>query len=174
MAEAFLELGTNLGDREVYLARALKQLEETDGIALVRMSRVYRSAAWGVLEQPDFLNLCIQIDTWLDPLVLLRTCKQVEVDLGRQVRRRWGPREIDIDILVVPGVDMDTAELTIPHPRLMLRRFVLEPLSEIAPDLELDGIPVQVLARSLRADAPEQVCEPDEKATQRLSELRGS
>ncbi len=172
MVEAYLELGTNLGDREAYLAGALEILEHTPGIRLVRMSRVYHSAAWGMLDQPDFLNLCVQIETSLEPVALLRVCKQIEADLGRKPRKRWGPREIDADILLMEGVEMETPELTIPHPRLSLRRFVLEPLSELVPDWELDGIPVRILAASLKEDAPEQVCEPDSAATRRLSDLR--
>ena len=174
MAEAYLELGTNLGNREEYLARALALLEETDGVTLGRMSRVYCSKAWGVLAQPDFLNVCVQIETSLPPHDLLAACKRIEQALGRQVRGRWGPREIDIDILMMQGVDIDTPTLTIPHARLAQRRFVLDPLSDIAPRWEFDGVPVSLLAEALRADEPEQVCMPDEKATQRLMELRGS
>ena len=174
MAEAYLELGTNLGDRIGYLARALSLLEETDGVTLGVMSRVYRSKAWGVMEQPDFLNICIQIETTLQPHALLAECKRIEKVLGRQVRERWGPREIDVDILMMQGVDIDTPTLTIPHARLAERRFVLDPLSDIAPRWEFDGVPVSLLAETLRADEPEQECMPDEKATQRLAELRGS
>jgi len=174
MAEAYLELGTNLGDREAYLARALALLEATDGVELGRMSRVYCSKPWGGLEQPDFLNVCVQIETSLAPHDLLAACKRIEKALGRQVRERWGPREIDIDILMMQGVDIDTPTLTVPHARLAQRRFVLDPLSDIAPRWEFDGVPVSLLAESLRADEPDQVCFPDEKATQRLTELRGS
>jgi 2-amino-4-hydroxy-6-hydroxymethyldihydropteridine diphosphokinase len=174
MAEAYLELGTNLGDREDYLARALALLEAAEGVRVTGQSRVYHSKAWGVTAQPDFLNVCVKIETDLSPVELLAVCKQVERALGRQVRQRWGPREIDVDIVMMQGVDMDTPQLTIPHRRLSQRRFVLEPLSELAPGWEIDGLPVAVLAEALRVDAPEQVCEPDEKATQRLAELRGS
>ena len=174
MAEAYLELGTNLGEREAYLARALELLSASEGIRLGGASRVYASKAWGVTDQPDFLNVCVKIETDLAPHALLAVCKGIEESLGRQARRRWGPREIDIDILLMAGVDMETDDLTIPHARLPLRRFALEPLSELAPDWEVDGVPISLLAESLRADAPEQVCEPDEKATQRLAELRGS
>lgn len=174
MAEAFLALGTNLGDREASLARALDHLEHTDGILLRDVSRVYASAPWGVEDQPDFLNICVRIDTWLRPEELLAVCKQVEAALGRKVRQRWGPREIDIDILMMEGVDMDTPRLSIPHARMAERRFVMDPLAELAPDWEIDGMSVSDLARYLRVDAADQTCEPDEKATQRLSELRGS
>ena len=174
MAEAFLALGTNLGDREGSLARALDLLGATDGILLKKVSRVYGSAPWGVEDQPDFLNICVQINTWLRPEELLAACKQVEAALGRKVRQRWGPREIDIDILMMEGVDLDMPKLTIPHPRMAERRFVMDPLAELAPDWEIDGVSVSDLDRYLRADATDQTCEPDEKATQRLMELRGS
>ena len=174
MTEAVLGLGTNLGDREAYLAGALDRLAATQGIRLDEVSRVYRSAPWGLSDQPDFLNLCVRIETSLNPEELLRACKQVEADLGRQSRQRWGPREIDIDLLLIEGVDFDTPNLTIPHRRLMERRFVLEPLSELEPEWVIDGIEVSDLARYLREDAPDQMCEPDEKATQRVSQLRGS
>ena len=174
MAEAFLALGTNLGDREASLARALGYLEETDGILLLNISRVYASAPWGVEDQPDFLNICAQIDTWLRAEELLVACKRVEALLGRKVRQRWGPREIDIDILMMAGVDIDTPKLAIPHPRMAERRFVMDPLAELAPDWEIDGVSVSDLARYLRVDATDQTCEPDEKATRRLKQLRGS
>ena len=174
MAEAYLELGTNLGDREVFLARALALLEAADGIELGQRSRVYCSKPWGGLEQPDFLNVCVQIETSLSPQDLLAECKRVEKALGRQVRERWGPREIDIDILMMQGVNIDTPALTVPHPRLMQRRFVLDPLSDIAPRWMFHGVPVSLLAEALRVDEPDQVGFPDEKATQRLAELRGS
>ena len=171
MAEAYLELGANLGDREAYLARALAQLEGTEGIRLGKLSRVYVSKAWGVTDQPDFLNICVQIETDLAPEGLLEICKGIERALGRQVRRRWGPREIDIDILMMDGVDMDTPGLTIPHARMMERRFVMEPLAEIAADREIDGISGADLARHLRDDAGAQVCAPDAAATERLKVL---
>jgi 2-amino-4-hydroxy-6-hydroxymethyldihydropteridine diphosphokinase len=171
MAEAYLELGSNLGDREAYLARALEALSEWPDITIRRTSRVYRSSAWGVLEQPDFLNLCVQIDTELDPFDLLQACKMVEVELGRQERARWGPREIDVDILMMDDVDIETPGLTIPHARLSQRRFVLEPLAEIAPDREFDGLTISRLADALREDAPEQVCEVDPDATAHVEEL---
>lgn len=172
MAEAFLALGTNLGDREDYLARALAQLEEAEGICLGQLSRVYTSKAWGVTDQPDFLNICVQIETDLVPLDLLDVCKRIERELGREVRERWGPREIDIDILLMDGVDMDTPALTIPHARMVERRFVMDPLADIAPDREIDGIRVADLARHLRADPGALGCAPDTVATERLGALR--
>ena len=174
MTDAILGLGTNLGDRVAYLAEALDLLGRDEGIHVKQVSRVYRSAPWGVEDQPDFLNLCARIDTFYTPEDLLRACKRVEAALGRVRRERWGPREIDVDVELMEGVDIDTPELTVPHLKLTERRFVLDPLSELAPDWMLDGVSVTDLAAALRHDMPDQVCEPDEKATQRLSELRGS
>jgi 2-amino-4-hydroxy-6-hydroxymethyldihydropteridine diphosphokinase len=171
MTDAFLALGTNLGDREQQLAEALTLLNGMDGIVLVALSRVYASAPWGVEDQPDFLNVCAHVDTWLTPEELLKACKRAEAALGRQQRQRWGPREIDIDILLMDDVDMDTPLLTIPHPRMPERRFVMEPLAEIAGDREIDGMSVADLARYLRADAGEQVCAPDAAATARVRAL---
>ena len=172
MIEAFLGLGTNLGDREAHLAQAVTLLEQVEGLDLQRVSQVYRTSPWGVTDQPDFLNICVQARTSLSPGALLRAGKWIETALGRAVRTRWGPREIDVDILLMEDVDIDTPDLTIPHPQMAARRFVLEPLSELAPDHVLDGVTVGDLARYLRQDAPDQACVPDAAATQRLAELR--
>ena len=173
MAEAALGLGTNLGDREAALARAVDLLAAIPGITLGAVSRLYRSAPWGLADQPDFLNLCLLIDTDLQPADLLAACKQVEEKLGRQSRVRWGPREMDVDILLMPGVEMDTESLVIPHPRITERRFVLEPLSQLVPDwLLAGGGTVKSMTAALREKAAEQICEPDEAATRKFALLR--
>ena len=172
MTEAVLGLGSNLGDRVGYLAKALDGLESHAGIELVRVSSVYHSPPWGVVEQPDFLNLCVRIRTRLAPRELLHACKTVEADLGRTPNVRWGPREIDLDIVLMDGIDIDGPDLAIPHPRFADRRFVLEPLDEIASAWVVDGVPVSELAEALRRDEPEMECDLDERATQRLAELR--
>lgn len=172
MTEAFLSVGTNMGDREDLLAKALGLLEGTPGIIVTKVSRVYWSKPWGIKEQPDFLNICVQIEVSLNPADLLKVCKQVELVLGRKKRQRWGPREIDVDILLIDGVTIDTPTLTIPHHHMLERRFVMDPLAEIAANKEIDGVAVGGLASLLREEDQEQTCEPDEQATQRLSELR--
>lgn len=168
MTEACLGLGVNLGDREANLFRAIRQLSATDGIRRLAVSRVFRTAPWGGVAQPDFLNLCLRIETTLTPHALLTACKAVEQNLGRQARERWGPREIDIDILMMDGAEMASPELTVPHPRLTQRRFVLEPLAEIAPDWRVQGREIVQHAAELRAAQPEVMCEPDPDASQRL------
>jgi len=171
MTEACLGLGANLGDREGQLAEALTRLDATDGIRIAAVSRVYRTAPWGVALQPDFLNLCARIETTLAPFDLLRICKYVERAIGRKVRAQWGPREIDVDVLMVEDVELVSEKLILPHPRLTVRRFVLEPLAEIAPDWQVQGRDIAQLAAALRRSDPAQVCEADEAATARLASL---
>ena len=103
MTEACLGLGANLGNREGRLAEALTRLEATDGIHVAAVSHVYATAPWGVTLQPDFLNICIRIETALAPFDLLRICKYIERAMGRKARAQWGPREIDVDVLLVEG-----------------------------------------------------------------------
>jgi 2-amino-4-hydroxy-6-hydroxymethyldihydropteridine diphosphokinase len=174
MAEAALGLGTNLGDREAALARAVALLEQMPDIEVTAISGLYSSAPWGVEDQPDFLNLCVLIETGLGPLQLLHACKAVEAELGRQERLRWGPREMDVDVLLMAGVEMDTEMLAIPHPRIAERRFVLEPLAEIAPDWALEDGTVTSKSATLKKKAADQICALDEAATRRFAWLRSA
>ena len=131
---AYLGLGTNLGDREGNLGAALRLLSASPGVRLLRWSRVYETEPWGVAEQPKFLNLAVEAATTLTPEALLRLCKDVEDELGRVPGPRWGPRLIDVDILLYGGEVVELPHLQIPHPRLHLRAFALIPLAELAPD----------------------------------------
>lgn len=131
MPTVYLGLGSNLGDRWAVLRRAVVGLAEAMGITAV--SPVYETEAWGVTDQPDFLNLCVAAITDMEPFDLLRFVKELEVALGREPTFRWGPRAIDIDILLVEDLMMQTATLTIPHPGLPDRATVLVPLADIAP-----------------------------------------
>lgn len=168
MTAACLGLGTNLGDRAAQLAKALLRLDAVDGIHLEAVSPVYRTAPWGVEDQPDFLNLCVQIETGLAPEALLAVCKAVEAAMGRQVRERWGPREIDVDILLMAGTEMETPELTLPHPRMLQRRFVLAPLADLVPDWIVGGQTIEEHALALGAD---DLCDFNEAETDRLQTL---
>ena len=134
MTLAYLSLGSNLGDRESFLERAL-QLLDSRWLRLRRTSGLWETEPCEVENQPWFLNLVAEVDTNLAPAALLERTARVERRLGRRRRRPKGPRTIDIDILLYGDLVMDTAELTIPHPRMAQRRFVLEPLSELAPEL---------------------------------------
>jgi 2-amino-4-hydroxy-6-hydroxymethyldihydropteridine diphosphokinase len=131
---AYLSLGSNLGDRAGYLRRALDMLHTSPGIEVMRASGLYETAPVGELNQPEFLNLAAEIETVLEPLELLNACKTIERRLGRLPGPQWGPRTVDIDI-VLYGLDRVAEEtLEVPHPRFRERRFVLAPLAEIAPD----------------------------------------
>jgi 2-amino-4-hydroxy-6-hydroxymethyldihydropteridine diphosphokinase len=132
---AFLGLGSNLGDRLQHLQLAVDALAEVPGVRVVSVSRVYETAPVGGPPQDAFLNAVVAIDTDLVEQELLHRCQQVE-ELAARVRvERWGPRTLDIDVLLVEGTRMESDELTIPHPRMWERGFVLAPLRDVAPDL---------------------------------------
>lgn len=128
----YLALGTNLGDRLANLRTAVDTLPPE--VAVVKTSHVYETPPWGYEDQPAFLNMALQGETQLLPEALLKYLKKLEAKLGREASFHWGPRLIDIDILFYDDLVLDTPRLTIPHPRLHERAFVLVPLAEIAPD----------------------------------------
>lgn len=137
---AYLGLGANIGDRKSNLRAAVALLRER-GCTLAAASSLYLTKPVGITDQPDFLNAVIRVKTALDPHDLLATCRKIEQELGRERTTQWGPRVIDIDILLYEGAAIDDSELVIPHPRILDRAFVLVPLVEIAPDVEVaDGI----------------------------------
>lgn len=146
MTEAFLGLGGNLGDRAALLAEALRRLDRPGVLEIAAVSSVYETKAVGLTDQPDFLNLVAKIRTSLPPHELLRTALEVEAALGRVRVLRWGPRTIDIDLLCYGDIRLADAALTLPHPRLGERGFVLVPLAEIAPQLPLPGGDAAALA----------------------------
>lgn len=125
----FLGLGSNLGDRQANLFRALQLLEPEVGIESV--SSIYRTDPWGVQEQPHFLNCAVAANTSLTPHELLVKLKSIEQKMGRQPTFRYGPRLVDLDILLYDELILSSDELTIPHPRMLERAFVLVPLAEI-------------------------------------------
>ena len=129
----YLSLGSNLGDRLFNLRTAISLLPPN--IKPLAQSSIYETAPWGYTDQPNFLNLVIKANTALDPQSLLTFINDIEVSMGRQETFRFGPRLIDLDILFYDDLVLDLPELTIPHPRLTERAFVLVPLVEIAPDL---------------------------------------
>lgn len=133
-ARAYLGLGSNLGSRRDNLAAAVAALAAAEQVAVVEHSAVYETEPWGYREQPAFLNCAVGLDTLLSPAELLALCKEIEQRLGRRPGRRFGPRVVDLDILLYGNqvVKLETPDLTIPHPRLHQRAFVLLPLAEIA------------------------------------------
>jgi 2-amino-4-hydroxy-6-hydroxymethyldihydropteridine diphosphokinase len=137
--QAFLGLGSNVGDRLESLGRAVRRLARVPGIRVIRSSRVYETDPVGGPEQDDFLNAVIEIDTMLTPRDLLNACLEVEEGLGRQRGIRWGPRTIDVDVLSYGDEDVFEEGLEIPHPRMHERGFVLAPLLELIADPPLPG-----------------------------------
>jgi 2-amino-4-hydroxy-6-hydroxymethyldihydropteridine diphosphokinase len=153
--EAYLGLGANLGDRLTTLREAVDLLAADPGIVVRRTSRVWETDPVGGPEQPDFLNIVVEIDTDLDPHDLLAAVNRVESELGRVRDVRWGPRTIDIDILLIDALTIDDGRLTVPHPRMHQRAFVLFPLLELIDDPVLpNGI------RLLDARLPDQAARP--------------
>ena len=158
MTRAFVALGGNLGDTRTILQQALDALGMLPGTRLVAQSRFYRTPPWGLREQPAFLNAAVELDTVLGPHELLDALLRIERDAGR-VRdgERWGPRTLDLDLLHMDGLALHDERLTLPHPRIAERAFVLLPLAELAPDLELSG---QGTVSVLLAKADIAGCEP--------------
>jgi 2-amino-4-hydroxy-6-hydroxymethyldihydropteridine diphosphokinase len=149
-AEAFIALGGNVGDVRATFDRAIACLCDGATVRLLARSRDYRTPPWGVIDQPPFINAVIAVATTLTPHDLLRRALTCEAGLGRDRAReqRWGPRTIDIDLIAVDDLTLAEADLTLPHPRLFDRAFVLVPLAEIAPDKIIAGIRVRdALAR---------------------------
>jgi 2-amino-4-hydroxy-6-hydroxymethyldihydropteridine diphosphokinase len=150
---AYLALGSNLGERRANLQRALACLGDLPGVRVTKVSPAYRTAPWGVEDQPEFLNLTAQVRTRLAPLELLSAIKHIERQLGRTDCRRWGPRVIDIDILMYDDCAMESEDLVLPHPHMAERAFVLVPLADIAPDVRLpNGQRVAEAAAVLRQE----------------------
>ena len=137
MQTAYIALGSNLGDRGDALMTAVKKLDAVDGVEVRKISQFILTAPVGGPEdQPKYINAAVEIETSLSPAELLTTLHEIECELGRNraAEQRWGPRTCDLDILLMGETVMETDELTIPHPRMHERRFVLEPLAQIAPD----------------------------------------
>jgi len=132
MEGIYLSLGTNLGNREQNLLRACEQLT-FNRIIIKKASSVYQTAAWGKTDQPDFLNQVLEVDTGYNPYFLLKKINLIEAEMGRVRFEKWGERLIDIDLLYYNNQVIDDEYLNLPHPEIQNRRFILEPMVEIAP-----------------------------------------
>jgi len=168
--EAALGLGGNIGDPVTAFAAALRGLAQHPAVALRRISSVYRTAPWGKLDQPEFLNLAVLIETDLPAADLLELCLALERSQGRERRERWGPRTLDIDILIYGTEAIDRPGLQVPHPRIAERAFVLAPLAEIAPEVTIDGADVV----TLRDRLPSEDVRRDEGETERLARVQAT
>jgi len=138
-ARAYVGLGSNLEQPERQVRRALDGLGAIRGTRLVAHSRLYRTPPWGETDQPDFVNAVAAIDTILSPQDLLGELQRLEAAAGRARARRWGPRTLDLDLLLHGDAELDLPGLVLPHPQVAQRAFVLVPLAELAPELEIPG-----------------------------------
>jgi 2-amino-4-hydroxy-6-hydroxymethyldihydropteridine diphosphokinase len=139
MKITYLGLGSNMGNRHAHLEAGIAAIGRLAGTEVRRQSSLYESKPWGPVEQPDYLNMVVEISTNLPPEELLRLCKEIEKQEGRVPTERWGPRPLDIDILLYGDRRIETERLTVPHPRMWERAFVLRPLADVAPDLRGPG-----------------------------------
>ena len=150
MRGVFVGLGSNLDDHAQQIGQALAGPDGSPGIAVLRVSSLYRTAPWGFRDQPEFVNAVVELDTLLSPRALLDRLLDIERHAGRRRDgERYGPRTIDLDLLAYGEVELDEPGLTLPHPRIAERAFVLVPLAEIAPDLVFRGRSAADLLQSL-------------------------
>jgi 2-amino-4-hydroxy-6-hydroxymethyldihydropteridine diphosphokinase len=133
MARVFIGMGSNLGDRALQLQKALELIGVMPSTKILRMSSIYETSPVGIPDQPRFLNAVIELSTSMVPVDLLKEMEKIERELGRMEITRWGPRTIDLDILLCDDDVIVSDELTIPHPRMTERKFVLVPLAELDP-----------------------------------------
>jgi len=159
MSLIYLSLGSNLNDRFANLRRAIDELQQF--VTITAISPVFATEPWGDADQPAFLNICVAASGDLPPHEMLHRIKEIERRMGREETRRWGPRLIDIDILFYDRLIMDDGELTIPHPRIAERAFVLAPLTEIIPDFThpQTGLSVQEMLDQLGVAGVERLVE---------------
>ena len=158
LTTAYLALGSNVGERLEQMRSALKLLG-AEGVVIVTASPVYQNRAIGMGDADPFLNAVVQMETTLEPELLLDLCLKVETQLGRVRTAGWSPRTIDIDVLVYGEAHVETERLQLPHPRIAERDFVLQPLVDIHPDLKLFGRTVRELLEALPVVELEQVSE---------------
>ncbi|MCL4368828.1 MAG: 2-amino-4-hydroxy-6-hydroxymethyldihydropteridine diphosphokinase [Actinobacteria bacterium] len=153
-ATSYLGLGSNVGDRTANLRQAVGLVAATPGISIDQVGGLYETEPVGVKDQPWFLNTVVRISTDLSPHDLLAVAKRVEATVGRTPTFRWGPREIDVDVLLYDEVRMSDATLTIPHPRIAERLFVLLPLRDVNPTwVDAAGVSIDDLIDHLRGTA---------------------
>ncbi len=151
MAKALLTLGSNIGDRDANVSDAIARLAAYPHVSVLRRSSTYCTAPVGPVAQDDFYNLALLIETDLSPDVLMQACLDTEAAMGRDRKNavRWGPRLIDIDVILYDDLRITSALIELPHPRFRERAFVLVPMAEIAPDWVVDGERLDALAAKL-------------------------
>jgi 2-amino-4-hydroxy-6-hydroxymethyldihydropteridine diphosphokinase len=163
MANVIIALGGNVGDVRATFRKAIANICGMTQAALVARSSDYATPPWCEEKQDSFINACIEIETALDPHALLFTLHKIEKKFGRDRAKetRWGPRTLDLDLIAYDDVELDKPELTLPHPRLFERAFVLVPLAEIAPDRKISGKTVQAALAEVSTAGIERLPDPD-------------
>lgn len=143
MTLTYLGLGSNMDNPRAQLRAAAESIDRLPRTTVLRSSPLYGSKAWGKTDQADFVNMVLEVETGLMAEALLKECKRIEQEQGRTAGERWGPRPVDLDILLFGAQEISTPTLQVPHPRMWQRGFVLKPLADLAPDLPgPDGMPV--------------------------------
>jgi 2-amino-4-hydroxy-6-hydroxymethyldihydropteridine diphosphokinase len=162
MAHALIALGGNVGDVRATFRKAIANICGMTQAVLLARSSDYATPPWGDVEQAPFINACIEIDTPLDPHALLFALQKIETKFGRDRarERRWGPRTLDLDLIAYDDVSLDRPELTLPHPRLFERAFVLVPLAEISPERVISGRRIASALATLSTEGIERLPDP--------------
>ncbi len=158
-AKATLGLGGNIGDPAKTMAAALRLIDARADTRIAAVSRLYRTPPWGITDQPFFFNACAAIETTLAPREVLDLCLDTERAFKRERRERWGPRTLDLDVLDYDGMPYEDAALTLPHPRVSERAFVIVPLADIAPELRFGERTVAEWAAQVDRDGVEPASE---------------
>lgn len=151
-SEAYIALGANLGDRQTTLLEAIRKLDEHPCITVTRCSSLYETNPVGYLDQPNFINMVIAVGSSLQAEELLDVMLEIEQQLGRERLIRWGPRTVDLDLLWMNGISLNSPKLTLPHPRMLERSFVLVPLAELVQESEAD---IKMIVDSALEQLPE-------------------
>lgn len=149
MSKAYLSLGSNLGDKIEYLLMAIEKINYIKGCKVTKKSKFYETLPWGYENQDTFINICLEIETNLSPQNLLENLQNIENELHRVRNIRWGPRTIDIDILLFDDIIVEDENLIIPHPRIKERAFVIIPLFEIFPQAIIEGENIEEILNNL-------------------------
>lgn len=148
--EVAIGLGSNLGDRSSHIDRAIRAFDALDGVVVSKVAPLYETEPWGKTDQPRFLNTCIKAQTTLPPEEVLTACLDIEKEMGRERIEKWGPRLIDLDVLLYDDQSIDMPGLTVPHPHITERAFVLLPLADVWPDAMIAGVRVGDIADRYR------------------------
>lgn len=152
MKKAYLGIGGNIGDTKRNIESSIELLKQNSGITVTQVSSFYETEPVGYEDQDWFLNVVVEISTSLTPHQLLEYCQTVENELKRVRTIRWGPRTIDVDILLFEGFESDSEILTVPHPRMTQRAFAMVPLYEINKEIEISGEPISSIVENLKGE----------------------